>query len=312
MKISFIGAGGVACNAAFAIGLTGKFSEIAMLDIRADFARGKAMDLAQGFGLAGLDAEVSGGGDYKALKGSDVIVITAGVANSDGTANREELLAKNRKIIKDIAKNARKAIPARGKQPFVVIVTNPLDIIVKHFIEAGGFDKRRVAGAGNLLDAERFKFYFSRAFKVPESKIDTLAIGQHGVEMVYLLSQTKIGGRTLADFMKARKISMAQVRAVCRRATAGAGEIIGLGTIGTYYGPAMSVFDTVMAYANDRPALMGLSVWCEGEYGIRDCCLGMPAVVDGSGVREIKKLKLSAEELAALGRAHEFVCVLDK
>ena len=310
MKISFIGAGGVACTAAFAIGLKGRFSEISMIDIRGEYARGKAMDLAQGFGLAGVDVEVSGGSGYGAIRGSDVIVITAGAANSDGTANRESLLSANRKIIRGIAKKVRAAIPARGKQPFIVIVTNPLDIIVKHFIEAGGFDKRRVVGAGNWLDAERFKFYFSRAFKVPQGRIETLVVGQHGVEMVYLLSQTKVNGRPLADFMRSKKISMARVRGVCRRATSGAGEIIGLGTVGTYYGPAMSVSDTVMAYANDKPALFGLSVWCDGEYGIRGCCLGVPAVVDGSGLKEIKKLKLPADELAAIGRAYEFVAKL--
>ncbi|MDR1477151.1 MAG: hypothetical protein LBI17_03425 [Rickettsiales bacterium] len=310
MKISFIGSGGVACTAAFALGLSRKFSEIVMLDIRAEFARGKAIDLAQGFGLAGLDVEVSGTDDYRCIKGSDVIVVTAGVANTDGTANRETLLEKNREIIKSVARSIRKVVPARGKQPFIVTVTNPLDAILKHLIEAGKFDRRRTVGAGNWLDAERFKYYFARAFKVPESKIDTLVIGQHGAEMVYLLNRTRIGGKPLADFMKTKRISMARVREVCRRATAGAGEIIGLGTVGTYYGPAMSVYDTVMPYVDNKPALLGLSVWADGEYGLADCCIGLPAVIDGSGVREIKKLKLSPEEAASLKRAYEFIAKL--
>jgi malate dehydrogenase len=238
--------------------------------------------------------------------------VTAGVANTDGTADRETLLNKNREVIRSVARSIRKVVPARVKQPFIVTVTNPLDPILKHFIEAGKFDIRRTVGAGNWLDAERFKYYFAREFKAPESEIDTLVVGQHGAEMVYLLSRTKVGGKSLADFIKAKRISAARVCEVCRRATAGAGEIIGLGTVGTYYGPAMSVYDVVMAHALNKRSLFGLSVWCEGEYGIENCCLGVPVVIDGTGVREIKRLKLPADELAALKRAYEFVAKLGK
>jgi malate dehydrogenase len=305
MKVSFIGAGGVGTTTAFAAGLSGKFDSIALVDILGDFARGKAMDLQQGLSLAGLDVEVDGGSDYALLKGSDAIVVTAGVANTDGTANREDLLASNRKIIADIARKVRKQFPKKGRQPFVVMVTNPLDAMLYTFIEAGDFDPKMTVGSGSLLDAERFRFYFAREFKMRESDVEPMAAGQHGREIVYLLSQTKAKGKPLAKMRGATKARLAKV---CKRATMGAGEIIGLiEKGGTFYGPAMSVVKILMAYVGGKPGVLGVSSLLRGEYGISGVCLGAPAAISAKGVKEIKILPITDGEKKAMAKAAKFV-----
>ncbi|MDR3126327.1 MAG: hypothetical protein LBT92_01710 [Rickettsiales bacterium] len=304
MKISFIGAGGVGTTTAFAAGLSGRFDRISLVDIRGNFARGKAMDLQQGFSLAGHDVEVEGGSSYTLIQGSGAIVVSAGIANTDGTANREDLLGSNRQIIAGIARKIRGQIPKKGKQPLIIVVTNPLDAMLYTLIKAGDFDPKKTVGAGSWLDAERFKFYFAREFKTRESDVEPTAMGQHGREIVYLLSQTKFKGKPV---LAARGITQARLAKVCRRATEGAGEIIGLiGNGGTFYGPAMSVIQILTAYADDNPRLLSASALLDGEYGISGICLGVPAVISGKGVREIKTLPATDAEKKAIAKAAKF------
>lgn len=313
MKISFIGSGGVACTTAFATGLKGLFNEIVMLDLYADYAKGKAIDLQQGFVLDGKDIKVTGTDSYEDIKGSDAIVITAGVANTDGSANRESLLGKNKEIMSDIAKKIRAVIPTDDKQPFIVMVTNPLDVILKHFIDEGNFNKKKTIGSGNWLDTARFKYYLGKAFNIEESRIETFTVGQHGAKMVYLLSQTKIDGTPLFDYMKKNNISKDQIAKIEEQATMGGGEIIRLIVKGgTFYGPAISIYDLLDSYFNDRKKTVTASIYCDGEYGIKNCCLGCPITLGKNGVEEIKIYDLTSEEKASLEEAYNFVADLNK
>ncbi len=313
MKISFIGSGGVACTTAFATGLKGLFNEIVMLDLYADYAKGKAIDLQQGFVLDGKDIKVTGTDSYEDIKGSDAIVITAGVANTDGSANRESLLGKNKEIMSDIAKKIMAVIPTDDKQPFIVMVTNPLDVILKHFIDEGNFNKKKTIGSGNWLDTARFKYYLGKAFNIEESRIETFTVGQHGAKMVYLLSQTKIDGTPLFDYMKKNNISKDQIAKIEEQATMGGGEIIRLIVKGgTFYGPAISIYDLLDSYFNDIKKTVTASIYCDGEYGIKNCCLGCPITLGKNGVEEIKIYDLTSEEKASLEEAYNFVADLNK
>ena len=308
MKISFIGSGGVACTTAFATGLKGLFDEIVMLDLYADYARGKAMDLQQGFVLDGKDVKVIGTNDYENVRGSDAIVITAGIANTDGTANREALLDKNKEIMSDIAKRIKAVVPTDDKQPLIIMVTNPLDVILKHFIDEGNFNKKKTIGSGNWLDTARFKYYLGREFNVKESQIETFAVGQHGAKMVYLLSQTKINGVPLFEYMTKNNISKEKIKEIENNSTMGGGEIIGLIVKGgTFYGPAVSIYDLLDSYFNDRRKTLTASIYCNGEYGVKDCCLGCPVVIGKNGVEEVKLVNLTDDEKADLNEAYDFV-----
>lgn len=310
MKISFIGSGGVACTTAFTVGLKGLFNEMVMLDIFKDYAKGKAIDLRQGLILDNKDVKVIGTDDYSYVKGSDAIVITAGVA---GTADRESLLAKNKEIIGDIAKKLSEVIPNGEKQPIIIMVTNPLDSILKHFITVGHFNPKKTIGSGNWLDTTRFKYYLSEFLNVSSSKIETFTVGQHGQKMVYLLSQTKIDGMPLFDYIKKHNISKEQIEKVSESATNGGNEILSLIVKGgTFYGPAVSICDLLTAYFKDTKETLVASVLCNGEYGIKDCCVGCPIVLGKDGVEKIKILDLSEEEKQKLKESYDFIDSLNK
>ena len=160
MKVSFIGSGGVACTTAFALSFKDFFNEMVMLDINPNIAKGKAIDLQQSFILNHKNINIIGTSDYKLIEGSDVIVITAGSAEAG--ADREALLQINKKIITEVANNLKKYIKNDNNQPFIVLLTNPLDSILKTFIDVGNFNKKKTIGSGNWLDTARFKYYLAK------------------------------------------------------------------------------------------------------------------------------------------------------
>jgi len=313
LKISFIGAGGVACTTAFRAGLSGMFSEMVLIDLYEGFARGKAMDLEQAFSLAHTHTKCAGTTDYDHIEGSDIIIITAGDAQKLGKTSavidREVLVRKNKLIIESVSHKIRHVIPAKAKkQPFIISLTNPLDPVLTHFINTGDYDRRLTIGSGNLLDAERFRFYFTREFNAKASDVHPVVIGQHGREMVYVLSQSKVGKKPLLQYVKEKHGTEKQLARICLQATDGAYEIISLlEKGGTWYAPAISIFDLINAYANNTHEVFCVSTWLNGQYGLRDFCLGVPARLGKSGVEGIVEMKLSPSEQQALKTAAEFV-----
>jgi malate dehydrogenase len=310
MKISFIGSGGVACNTAFATGLKlgNEITEIVMLDVVEDWAKGKAIDLRQAFILNNTDIKTVGTSDYKHVDGSDVIVITAGVANKGGFSNREALLAKNKEIIEDVATNLKKVVPVDDKQPLIIVVTNPLDLILNHFIKIGGFNKKKTIGSGNWLDVGRLQDFLSRETGVPASKIKTFAVAQHGAKIVYLLSKTTLDGKPISSY----NIPKEKIESIVNNAILGSQEIIGLlQRDSTNYGPALSIFTLISSYIKDSKNLLTASVYCNGEYGVKDYTLGCPIILGKNGVEEIKIFDLDNEEQIAYKESYEFVLSLD-
>ncbi len=306
MKVSFIGSGGVACTTAFALSFKNFFNEMVMLDINPNIAKGKAIDLQQSFILNHKNINIIGTSDYKLIEGSDVIVITAGSAEAG--ADREALLQINKKIITEVANNLKKYIKNDNNQPFIVLLTNPLDSILKTFIDVGNFNKKKTIGSGNWLDTARFKYYLAKKLNINFSDIETFVIGQHGKKMVYLLSQTKIKNESLSDYLKKQNIDIKEIYNVCNQSTLGGAEIIDLIKFGgTYYGPANSIVELIDAYINNTKGLFSSSIYCNGEYDIHDCCLGLPVILGENGVQEIKTLNISNEEKMQLKSAYDFV-----
>lgn len=308
MKISFLGSGGVGCTTAFASGINGICDEIVMFDILEDFAKGKAIDLQQSFILNNKDIKVKGTNKYKDLEGSDAIVITAGIANSDGTANREALLDKNKKIIGGIANELKNVILSGNNQPLIIIATNPLDAILKHLIDVGNFNKKKTIGSGSWLDTARFKYYLAKELNIEESKIQTMVIGQHGIKMVYLLSQTKIDNEPIFNYLERNKIKTLMLNECCKQSTNGANEIIRLiAKGGTFYGPAISIYKILESYINDEKKLLAASVYTNGEYGLSGSCIGLPIIIGKNGVEEIKILNITESEKKELVEAFDFI-----
>ncbi|MDD2839701.1 MAG: hypothetical protein PHY80_01045 [Rickettsiales bacterium] len=309
MKISFLGSGGVGCTTAFTSGINSNIcNEIVMFDILEDFSKGKAMDLQQGFILNNKNIIVKGTNNYKDLTGSDAIVITAGIAKSDGSVSRESLLSKNKEIMSDIANKLKDVILSGDNQPLIIMVTNPVDVILKHFIDVGNFNKKKTIGSGNLLDTARFKYYLAKQLNIEENTIQTITIGQHGAKMVYLLSQTKINDEPLFDYIKRNNIKPEILEECCKKSTNGSAEIMTLiGKGETFYGPALSIYKILESYFNNDKKLIPVSVYTNGEYGFNDCCIGLPVIIGKNGVEEIKILDITENEKNELIEANNFI-----
>jgi malate dehydrogenase len=313
MKISFIGSGGVACSTAFATGLKiNDINEIVMLDIFEDWAKGKAIDLHQGFLLVNKDIKTIGTTDYSNVKGSDVVVITAGFADKGGKSDREALLAKNKEIITEVGNRLKEVIPTDDKQPLIIVVTNPLDLILNCLIKVGGFNKKKTIGSGNWLDSGRLRDFISRETGISCINIKSYAIAQHGAKIVYLLSKTTVNGKSFRDFAKENNISKEKIKKICDSATDGSQEIIGLlQRESTIFGPAVSIFNLIDSYINDKKDLLVASVYCEGEYGIKNFALGCPVVIGKNGVEKIEIFELDDGEKRRVAESFEFTKGLD-
>ncbi len=285
-KIGIIGAGNVGATTAH-IALMKNLGDIYLLDVAADMAKGKAIDLNQSKFLFGSDAKVEGGDDYGQIMDADVIVVTAGLARKPGMT-RDDLLFKNFEIIKDVSLK----IKASKKNPFVIIVSNPLDVMAYTAYKVTGFSRHRVMGMAGVLDTYRFYHFIQNRLKVPSNYIESMILGSHGDTMVPLVSHTKVAGKELSAHVPA-----AEVTELTDKARNGGAEIVALLKTGSaYYAPAASTVRMMECLINDRKATLPCSVFTEGEYGFNDLFIGLPVVLGGSGIQKIVDIKLSPEE----------------
>jgi malate dehydrogenase len=289
-KIGIIGAGNVGSTIAL-ISLIKNLGDIYLTDIMPDTAKGKAIDLNQSKFLIGSDAKVEGGDDYGKILESDIIIITAGLARKPGMS-RDDLLMKNFEIMKDVALK----IKASKKNPFVIVVSNPLDVMAYTVYKTTGFSRHRVMGMAGVLDTYRFYHFIQNKLGVPSHYIESMILGSHGDTMVPLLSQTKVAGKELIAHMPAAEITELE-----DKTRNGGGEIVGLLKTGSaYYAPAASTVRMMECLITDRKATLPCSVFTEGEYGFNDLFIGLPVILGGSGIQKIVDLKLTPEEKNAL------------
>jgi malate dehydrogenase len=289
-KIGIIGAGNVGATIAH-ISILKNLGDIYLLDIAADMAKGKAIDLNQSKFLIGSDAKIEGGDDYGQILDCDVIVITAGLARKPGMT-RDDLLMKNFDIIKDVSLK----IKAAKKNPFVIVVSNPLDVMAYTVYKVTGFSRHRVMGMAGVLDTYRFFHFIQNKLKVPSNYLESMILGSHGDTMVPLISQTKAAGKELSAHM-----TPAEVTELADKAKNGGAEIVALLKTGSaYYAPAASAVRMMECLINDRKATLPCSVFTEGEYGLKDIFIGLPVILGGSGIQKIVDIKMTAEEKKAL------------
>jgi malate dehydrogenase len=325
MKISFIGgAGRTGSAAAYCVGLNSIFTEILIFDKKEQKARGIATDLEQAFILANKNINVTASFDYNDIKGSDVIVITASIPfftmeentknNTDKNADlREEMLSGNKQIIIEIANNLKKVIPTDDKQPLIIVLTNPMDIILSNFLRVGNFNKKKTIGSGNWLDTSRFKYYFSKEYDIPPTSIECYAVAQHGAKIVYLLSQTRINGIPLFDYAQKHNISREKIDEIVEKARIGGNQIIAdYGFVSsTTWGPGVSLFELVDAYIKDKKKILVASIWCNGEYGVKDFAFGCPIILGKNGVEKILELDLDENDRQKYNESYKFAKTLD-
>jgi malate dehydrogenase len=297
-KIGLIGAGNIGGELA-RLCANSELGDVVLFDIAAkeNFAKGKALDLEQNSSVLGYDAKITGTSNWADLEGADVLIVTAGIPRKPGQS-RDDLVATNLPIIRDVANNAKKHCP----NAFVIVISNPLDAMVYEYKRVTGCPKSKVVGMAGVLDSARFELFLAREANVSIKDVRAMVLGGHGDDMVPILAMCTIHGVPATHFIKKERID-----AIVDRTRKGGGEIVNLMGTSAYYAPASSAVAMATAYLHDQKRLLACAAYLEGEYGYKDLFIGVPAIIGGGGVEKIVELTLTGEEKAMLEKSAKSV-----
>jgi malate dehydrogenase len=297
-KIGLIGAGNIGGELA-RLFASEELGDVFLYDVPAKegLARGKALDLEQNGAILGYDSHIHGTGNWADLQGSDVLVITAGIPRKPGQS-RDDLVASNLPIIRDVASNAKKVCP----NAFVVVISNPLDAMVYEYRRVVGAPKNLVVGMAGVLDSGRFQLFLAREAGVSVKDVRAMVLGGHGDDMVPVLSMTTVNGIPVSSLIARDRLDK-----IVERTRKGGGEIVNLMGTSAYYAPASSAVSMVKAYLRDEKRLLACASYLDGEYGYTDLFMGVPTVIGGKGVEQIIDIPLSEEEKAMLAKSAKSV-----
>ncbi len=291
-KISLIGAGQIGGTLAHLIGTKELVDEVVLFDVASGIAKGKALDIAQSSSVDGFNVKFSGTDDYKDIKDSDVIIITAGVPRKPGMS-RDDLLGINLKIIKQVANGIKENAP----NAFIICITNPLDVMVMALQKYSGLPANKIVGMAGILDSSRFKLFLSLELNVPVKEIDAMVMGGHGDTMVPMPRFTKVSGKPLLDLIKEGKITKERLEEINQRTRDGGAEIVKYLEKGSaFYAPAASGVQMAEAYLNNEKKLLPCAVQLNGEYGVNNVYAGVPVIVGKDGVEKIEQIDLDENE----------------
>lgn len=296
-KISIIGAGNVGATCAH-WAASKELGDIVLLDVVEGVPQGKALDLMEAAPVEGYDCNIVGTNDYADTAGSDVVVITAGIARRPGMS-RDDLVNTNIKIVGSAAAEAAKHSP----DCILVVVTNPLDVMCYAALQASGFPAERVFGMSGILDSARFRTFVALELGVSFEDVTTLVLGGHGDHMVPLVRYTYVGGIPVDKL-----IPQERLEAMVQRTRVGGAEIVNyLKTGSAYYAPGASVVQMVEAVLKDKKRVLPCAAYLQGEFGHKDIYAGVPVVVGAGGIERIIEIDLTDEEQAAFDASVEAV-----
>jgi malate dehydrogenase len=297
-KIGLIGAGNIGGELA-PLCAEEELGDVVLFDVaaRENLAKGKALDLEQDCALRGHDVSVVGTSRWSDLEGADVLVITAGVPRKPGQS-RDDLVATNLPIIRDVATNAKAACPGA----FAIVISNPLDAMVYEYKRVTGAPRNLVVGMAGVLDGSRLALFVARAAGVSVKDVRAMVLGGHGDDMVPVLSMTTVHGVPVASFVSRDKLD-----AIVLRTRKGGGEIVTLMGTSAYFAPASSAIAMARAYLRDEKRLLPCAAYLDGEYGYRDLFMGVPVILGGGGVERIVEIPLTPDEKAMLDKSSDSV-----
>jgi len=297
-KIALIGAGNIGGELA-ALCARKELGDVTLFDIpqKSNFAKGKALDLEQATALSGNQTIVTGTSKWEDCAGSDVLIVTAGIPRKPGQS-RDDLVATNLPIIRDVADNAKKHCP----NAFVVVISNPLDAMVYELKRRTGFPASRVVGMAGTLDSARFALFLAREAGVSVADVRAMVLGGHGDDMVPVLSYTTVNGVGVKQL-----IAKDRLDAIVDRTRKGGGELVNLMGTSAYFAPAAGAIAMAESYLRNQKRLLPCAAYLEGQYGYKDLYMGVPVVIGSGGVEKILEIELTAEEKGMLEKSAKSV-----
>ena len=290
-KIALIGAGNIGGTLAHLIGLK-ELGDVVMVDIADGFPKGKSLDLAQSSSIENFEANFFGTADYKNIKNSDVVIVTAGFPRKPGMT-RDDLVEKNSSIIEKVGKNIKKYCP----KAFVICITNPLDAMVSVLQKASGLKTYMCVGMAGVLDSARLKYFLSKEFNVSVEDISAFVLGGHGDTMVPIIRYATVSGIPVPELVKMKWTTQKRINDIVQRTRDGGGEIGKLMKVASaYYAPASSAIQMAESYLKDHKRVLPCAAFLNGEYGVKGFYVGVPVLIGNKGVEKIIELKLTKEE----------------
>jgi malate dehydrogenase len=304
-KIALIGAGNIGGTLAHLIAQK-RLGDVVLIDLDESMPMGKALDIQQSCAVEGHAVTLSGGSDEKLLQDSDVVIVTAGIPRKPGMS-RDDLLKTNASIIKIVAEKIKRQCP----KAFVIVITNPLDVMVWVMQQVSCLPTSHVVGMAGVLDTSRYKTFLADALNVAVEDIQGFVLGGHGDAMVPLPRYTTVCGVPLFELMEKGWLSKEALDIIIDRTRKGGGEIVKLLKTGSaYYAPAESAVSMAESYLLDQKRVLPCAAHLKGEYGIHDCYMGVPVVIGEKGIERIIDLSLQEKEAALLKTSHEGVMAL--
>jgi malate dehydrogenase len=296
-KVTVIGAGNVGATTAQRIAEAG-LADVVLIDIVEGLPQGKGLDLAEAAPVVGHDARIRGTNDYADTAGSDIVVVTSGLARQPGMS-RDDLLAKNAGIVRSVVEQAARQSP----EAILIVVTNPLDAMCHVALQASGFPRERVIGMAGVLDSARFRTFIAEELGVSVEDTHAFVLGGHGDTMVPLPRYSTVAGVPITELL-----SPERVQALCERTANGGAEIVALLKTGSaFYAPAASTFEMVEAILLDRKRVLPCAVLLQGEFGVDGLFVGVPAVLGAGGLERVFEIELTAAERIAFDRSADAV-----
>lgn len=304
-KIALVGAGQIGGTLALLAGQK-NMGDIVLVDIMEGVPQGKALDLAQLSPVEGFDSNLTGSNDYAAIKDADVVIVTAGVPRKPGMS-RDDLIGINTGVIKTVGENIKKHAP----NSFVIVITNPLDVMVGIMQEVTGFKPEKVVGMAGVLDSARFRYFLAEEFKVSVEDVSAFVLGGHGDTMVPLVRYSTVAGIPLPDLVKMGWTTQEKLDKIVQRTRDGGAEIVGLLKTGSaFYAPASSAIAMAESYLLDKRRVLPCAAKLTGQYGVDGLYIGVPVVIGRNGVEKIVEVTFTAEEKAMFEKSVEAVKTL--
>jgi malate dehydrogenase len=292
-KIALIGAGQIGGTLAL-LAAQKELGDVVLFDIAEDMPAGKALDLAQTAPVEGYNAALTGANDYAAIAGADVVIVTAGVPRKPGMS-RDDLIGINTGVVKTVGE----AIKQHAPNAFVIVITNPLDVMVAVMQKVTGLPPEKVVGMAGVLDSARFRLFLAEEFKVSVEDVTAFVLGGHGDTMVPLVRYSAVAGIPLPDLVKMGWTTQERLDAIVQRTRDGGAEIVKLLKTGSaFYAPAASAIQMAESYLKDQRRLLPCAAKLTGQYGVDGLYVGVPVIIGKNGVEKIVEIELNADEKA--------------